>query len=214
MIKSILWDFDGVIAESVDVKGFAFREMYQKYGQEIANKVLAHHMDNGGVSRYEKFKVWHKEFLNIELSQDEIDKLADEFSELVVTNVVSSPMIPGVKEFLERNFHQIDSYIISATPEAELKKIVDEMKLTPLFKAVLGSPTSKVEHINKLVNENSIDIEKSVFIGDSINDFKAAEATNISFILREVDYNQETFKNFNGIRVPDFKNFESILTTI
>ena len=43
MIETILWDFDGVIAESVDVKGEAFREMYLKYGVDIADKVLDHH---------------------------------------------------------------------------------------------------------------------------------------------------------------------------
>lgn len=214
MIKSILWDFDGVIAESVDVKGFAFREMYLKFGEDIADKVLAHHMNNGGVSRYQKFRDWHKKFLNIELTQDEVNSLAQDFSELVVAKVVASPMIAGVKEFLESNKILLDSYIISATPEDELKRIVEKMNLSPFFKGVFGSPKSKVDHINSLVEKKIITKESSVFIGDSINDFNAAEKTNLKFILREVDYNKETFKSFKGTRVSDFENFNEIISSI
>ena len=199
MIKTILWDFDGVIAESVDVKGSAFREMYLQYGENIADKVLSHHMDHGGVSRYQKFKTWHKEFLNIVLTQEEIDALANDFSNLVVSKVVASPMIPGVLEFLKEHRNTIDSYIISATPESELREIVKQMNLSSFFKDVLGSPKSKVEHINDLVRESLIDKETSIFIGDSINDFNAAKATDLKFVLREVEYNQEVFKNYRGV---------------
>lgn len=39
MIKAIFWDFDGVIAESVNVKTEAFYNLYLPYGIEIAEKV-------------------------------------------------------------------------------------------------------------------------------------------------------------------------------
>ena len=52
MIKAIFWDFDGVIADSVNVKTDAFYEMYLPYGKHIADKVRQYHLNNGGVSRY------------------------------------------------------------------------------------------------------------------------------------------------------------------
>ena len=63
-----LFDFDGVIAESVNVKTEAFSILYQPYGKDVVKKVVKHHLTNGGVSRFEKFKIYHKEFLNIELN--------------------------------------------------------------------------------------------------------------------------------------------------
>ena len=62
--KIIFWDFDGVIKDSVPVKGEAFRKLFIKYGSDISEKVVDHHYKNGGVSRYEKIR-----FLSRKLSQ-------------------------------------------------------------------------------------------------------------------------------------------------
>ena len=56
MITEIFFDFDGVLAESVQVKSDAFFKLYLPYGEEVAQKALNHHINNGGMSRFEKFK--------------------------------------------------------------------------------------------------------------------------------------------------------------
>ncbi len=95
MIKAIIFDFDGVIAESVQVKTDAFAEIYQSYGQYIVQKVIEHHITNGGISRFEKFKLYHKEFLGINLTELEVEKLAKKFSKLVMEKVISAPYVKG-----------------------------------------------------------------------------------------------------------------------
>ena len=64
MLKGIIFDFDGVIAESVQVKTDAFVELYKQYESNIVEKVLKHHEANGGMSRFEKIKFYHESFLN------------------------------------------------------------------------------------------------------------------------------------------------------
>ena len=49
-IQAILFDFDGVIADSVHVKTEAFAKIYEPYGKEVVNRVVTHHIANGGVS--------------------------------------------------------------------------------------------------------------------------------------------------------------------
>ena len=58
MLKGIVFDFDGVIAESVQVKTNAFAELYGPFGNDVVQKVISHHEANGGVSRYEKIKYY------------------------------------------------------------------------------------------------------------------------------------------------------------
>ena len=70
VIKNIFFDFDGVILDSVDCKTQAFEAMYAQHGQEIADQVKKHHLENGGVSRFEKFKHWHKKHLGIEITNE------------------------------------------------------------------------------------------------------------------------------------------------
>ena len=65
MIKGIIFDFDGVIVDSVGIKSDAFAHLYNSYGTQIENKVVEHHEKNGGLSREEKIKYYHKNFLNL-----------------------------------------------------------------------------------------------------------------------------------------------------
>ena len=106
-IKSIFFDFDGVLAESVHVKTEAFRQMYLPYGKEVADKVVAHHRANGGVSRYEKFRIWNKAFLNEEIDEQRVQELAQQFSNLVVDGVVASTEINGATYFLEKYYQKL-----------------------------------------------------------------------------------------------------------
>ena len=52
--KLLIFDFDGVIADSVDIKTEAFGELYSEFGEKIVKEVKLYHENNGGVSRYEK----------------------------------------------------------------------------------------------------------------------------------------------------------------
>ena len=103
MLKGIIFDFDGVIAESVKVKTEAFAELYSPYGKGIVKKVVEHHKANGGISRFEKFKLYHKLFLNTDLTSSDIDQMSNKFSFLVVSKVISCPYVPGVMDFIKKN---------------------------------------------------------------------------------------------------------------
>ena len=214
MIKTILWDFDGVIVESVNVKTEAFRDMYIVHGQEIAQKVVDHHMAHGGISRFEKFKIYHENFLNKQISNEELDQLADQFSNLVLRKVIESPYIPGVLGFIQKNQANYQHFIISGTPHEEMNLIIENKNLTSLFKGVMGSPKTKSEWIFDLVKQNKIEIANSVFVGDATTDYNAAIKTGTKFVLREVDYNLEYFKSYQGPRVKNFLGFEKVIEAI
>ena len=83
MLKGIIFDFDGVIAESVQVKTDAFAALYASYGADNVSKVVEHHEANGGMSRFEKIRLYHESFLNRTVTKEEITNLASQFSELV-----------------------------------------------------------------------------------------------------------------------------------
>ena len=42
--KIIFWDFDGVIKNSVFVKGEAFKKTFKDYGFAITSKIIDHHL--------------------------------------------------------------------------------------------------------------------------------------------------------------------------
>ena len=93
MVKGIIFDFDGVVVESVQVKTEAFAALYDSYGEQLVTKVVQHHLENGGMSRFEKFKIYHELFLNVKLSNSELLDLSNKFSKLVVQKVIGADYV-------------------------------------------------------------------------------------------------------------------------
>jgi phosphoglycolate phosphatase-like HAD superfamily hydrolase len=212
--KTILFDFDGVIADSLEVKSRAFYNMYLPYGEEIAKQVRQHHLDNGGMSRFEKFRLYHKIHLNKELTEDEVMELASQFSELVVQGVIESPYVNGVNEFIIDHHEEMDFFIITGTPTDEMKEIAEARGIRQYFKEIFGSPESKGHWVNHIMNEYGYQAGECVFIGDALSDYKAATENNILFILRQHSDNQELFAGKELIRIDDFSNFSSLIKTL
>ena len=63
MIKAIIFDFDGVIAESTNIKTDAFVSIYNEYSEEVQARVKDYHVKNSGISRYKKILYYQKEIL-------------------------------------------------------------------------------------------------------------------------------------------------------
>jgi phosphoglycolate phosphatase-like HAD superfamily hydrolase len=195
-LTNIIFDFDGVILDSMDCKTEAFYQMYLPYGVGIANKIKQYHILNGGVSRFKKFKIWHKEYLDIDLSEEEIQELATKFSEIVFDNVINSKPIPRAIEFINRYSKEFNFFIISATPDDEIKSICNAIGISHNFKEILGSPKSKKEWCSYLKTKyDDVKSSNTIFLGDAISDSEAAKENGFYFALREADYNESIFSN-------------------
>ena len=51
--RAIIFDFDGVIVESEEIKTRAFISMYRGYGPAVVEAAVAHHRANGGIDGHE-----------------------------------------------------------------------------------------------------------------------------------------------------------------
>jgi len=211
-INAIFFDFDGVIADSVHIKTEAFSHLYKHYGKKVVNQVVSHHLANGGMSRFEKFKLYHKDFLGIDLDGQQIQVLSKKFSDLVIQKVVAAPFISGALEFIDNIYINLPLYVISATPQDEINDIVLRKKIRKYFKGIYGSPTSKSEWIKFILGSNNYDPQKVVFIGDAINDYRAAMDGKIRFvgIVNNTEKNIFIGKNVDFI-INNFIELENIL---
>ncbi len=179
----LVFDFDGVLADSVEVKTEAFAALYADYGDEVRKKVIDHHRANGGMSRYEKFRFYHENFLNKKIDEKEIERLADQFSSLVVDKVVSSPEIAGAERFLKKYCADTKVAVVnSATPTDEIREIVKRRGLSDYFKTVVGSPETKSDNLQYLMSLHNMSAEECVFFGDAVTDLDAAKARSVFFI--------------------------------
>lgn len=184
MPEAIIFDFDGVIVESVNVKTEAFAALYEPYGEDIVQQVVAHHREHGGVSRYEKFRHYHGEFLGIELSEKEVEELAQRFSALAEERVITAPYVPGALDVLERYSSLLPLFVASGTPETELLRIVEKRGLAHFFQGVYGSPARKADIIQWVLDEHGFTAATTLMVGDAMTDYLAAKETGLQFVGR------------------------------
>lgn len=206
-IKNIFFDFDGVVAESVSAKTEAFREMYIKYGEDVANKVVAHHITHGGVSRYEKFKIYAQQFLNKTITEKEVQELATIFSNLVLEQVIHSDLVEGVLDFLQKYHQELNFWVITGTPTTEMEVILERRNLRKYFINYYGSPEKKRYWTEYLIEKHQLKREETLFLGDASTDMDAATYSKLHFALRLHKENKEQFKGYKGII---FKNFNEL----
>lgn len=211
VIKNIFFDFDGVILDSVDCKTQAFEAMYTQYGQEIANQVKKYHLENGGVSRFEKFKYWHKKHLGKDITDLELDELTEEFSQIVVHQVLASNQIEGAINFIKKAHDKYKFWIITGTPTNEIKLITDRLGISQYFLGIYGSPSKKKHWVDYILNEHKLDPKETLFLGDAMTDYQAAQHGNLNFALREASYNLDLFKNVQTLRFKTFDDLKKIL---
>lgn len=178
----MVFDFDGVLVESVDVKTRAFAALYSGYGPGVVAKVVAYHLEHGGISRFEKFRHFHRKFLGQPLSAAEEAKFGAQFSELVEDAVVDAHWIGGAREFLEAWHDRMPLFVASGTPDEELKRIVGRRGMTHYFAGVRGSPASKAEIISGFVTGHGLDRHRVLMVGDAGNDLQGALAAGVGFI--------------------------------
>ncbi|HJP19823.1 MAG TPA: HAD-IA family hydrolase [Nitrospinota bacterium] len=183
-MKSIIFDFDGVLAESVDIKTKAFAELYKNHGPKIVKQVVDYHLKNGGISRYEKFKFFQEVLLGLEYTEDVERESGDRFSNLVEEMVVKAPWVTGAKEFLDDYFRRINIYVVSATPDEELKRIIQKRNMAHYFRSVYGANRKKGESILFILEKNGYSSEEAMVVGDSIADYEGAMEAGAKFIGR------------------------------
>lgn len=209
--KSFFFDFDGVIVDSVDIKTQAFGELFKDCGEEIVKKVVGYHLKNGGVSRYEKFKYYYKNIVNKEITSEIIDDLDKKYSRLVVEKIMEAPFIKGVMDFI-RQLNEIgkECFIISATPQKEVKDIAKSRQIAGFFKEIVGSPETKKENLEYLLDKHSIDPDEAVYFGDARSDYEAARKNSVDFI-GIVNISSQELKKLNGIAKIEYFNADLAL---
>jgi phosphoglycolate phosphatase-like HAD superfamily hydrolase len=185
MLKQVvLFDFDGVLVDSVPVKEEAFGALYREYGVDIVTSVKAYHREHGGLSRFDKFQYYHQALLGgiSPLSTFELESLSRRFSECVVQMVIDADEIRHAAEVLHTLHGQVPMHLLSATPEEELAHIVKARGMSDYFCSVHGSPQKKSAHIVSLIKCHGYDRQSMVLIGDALHDYEASCEANIAFI--------------------------------
>jgi HAD superfamily hydrolase (TIGR01549 family) len=207
MVTTIIFDFDGVILDSMPIRKLGFIEALRDFPQEKVAELLEYHERNGGLSRYHKFEYFYREILQQPFEQSDILQLADAFSSIMKARLTDpSNLIQETLDFIRKNRNRYRFFIASGSDEKELRFLCDALGISQYFESIHGSPTPKIKLVENILRDFNLNSEETILIGDAHNDFEAAMHNNIDFFgfnNRELEelgrcyiYSFESFKYF------------------
>jgi phosphoglycolate phosphatase-like HAD superfamily hydrolase len=181
--KVILWDFDGVLMDSMPVRDRGFELTLANYPKKQVQELMEYHRQNGGLSRYAKFRFFFEKIRGEQVSEEQILTLAKCFSEVMMQHLINPELlIKDSFDFVKRYHQKFAMHIVSGSDGNELNEICKRLNLSHFFLSIHGSPISKIDLVASLLQQNNYPKEATVLIGDSKNDGEAALVNGIEFI--------------------------------
>ncbi len=178
----IFWDFDGVIVDSEKVRIAGFEKVLSDYPREEVCELIQYHKENGGLSRYVKFRYFFEEIRKTSITNQEINELSSQFSDIMRERLIKKDiLIETTLNFIKKNFKKIKMHIVSGSDEEELRYLCKKLDIARFFISIHGSPTPKIELVKSLLKDIMVNRDKMILIGDSINDFEAATTNDVEF---------------------------------
>ena len=179
---AVFLDVDGVLIDSVDVKGEAFVETFADFPHN-AEQVLTFHRTHGGLTREIKIRQILESLGDKSPAESEISRRVSRFSDLVAQRVIDAAEIPGTYEFLREWSNRCPLYAVSATPDKELQRIMAARDLVPFFQSVRGWPPEKSRLIGQEIASGGFKASECILVGDSNEDHQAARRASVPFIF-------------------------------
>ena len=182
MPSIIIFDFDGVIVDSNEVRINGFIRLYQNRYPWAIDEFRRYLRLNSGLSRYKKIEYFYENILRIEPELMILTKDAEDYSSIVKSDVIKAPFINGFIDFIKKNINRFEYAMISSSNQLELIEICMNRDIDKYFTEILGSPIEKNKNIERFIrNKNAIKSE-IVYVGDTKYDEIAALNSGISFI--------------------------------
>ena len=205
MIKNIIFDFDGVIIDSMNIRSFGFEEIFKEYDESSVQSLLKYHNENGGLSRFVKIKYFFNTLLNQEIGEQKIFSYAANYSKIMRKKLISKDIIiDETLNFIKSNHLVYNMHIASGSEHTELNYLNQTLSLNSYFLSIDGSPTPKKEIVKSILKENFYKNNETILIGDSINDYDAAKANDIAFI----GYNNRSLKDISEYYIDNYEKFQ------
>jgi phosphoglycolate phosphatase-like HAD superfamily hydrolase len=181
-IQTIIFDCDGVILDSNNIKAEAFYEIGSEFSEEAGLKLANYHKKNGGESRYKKFNYLIENILKKKASINEVQRLSKKFSNITVDNILSATIADKIYELRNKTIDK-KWLVVSGSDQEELRGIFNKREISDLFDGgIFGSPDTKDTILKRELEVGNI-FNPALFIGDSITDFKASKNAKMDFVF-------------------------------
>jgi phosphoglycolate phosphatase len=183
-IKVVVFDFDGTLVESNQIKYDAYYRILPSADEwkQVINRVVARIFEK---SRYTIIEEILREkgcgLQSDEALAAEVYRLGQKYGEKVFYEVKRCPARPSAENLL-RELHKVCRlYLSSISPEKQLRELVAHRGWTGYFEDVFGFPREKSDTLNMILDKEDIRPADLLVVGDGESDKVSARKMGCRF---------------------------------
>lgn len=182
-IKNFIFDIDGTLIDTLDMYMPAMIDTLAKHGHPVAPEKVEQ-------TKHDLFGITGRDALRLAgISEDEIPEIQQDWFDLAYQRADRAKVIEGIPEMLNTLADREDAKIAIATSKLAdeyQKYFVNKYDFAKLFKTAITSADTKKhkpapDPILAAMDKMGADPATTVYVGDTINDMKAAHAAGAKF---------------------------------
>jgi HAD superfamily hydrolase (TIGR01549 family) len=202
----MVFDFDGVIIDSTEVKIDEYRNLFSQFtkNETTLNGIINIYKNSVGIPREITLKKVFKEALGKTISNQEVENLSLDYSKQIFRRLEAIEPLKGFLEYLA--IHQgLNKHIISGAPNSDVSHLVKKLNLSKYFKSIKGGPLNKKNELINIRKREKINAQDIVYFGDQKNDYIAAKSAGVGFIGINAG------SNLDKLECKKFSDFEKLI---
>ncbi|AXG74448.1 HAD family hydrolase [Flavobacterium arcticum] len=217
MIKTVIFDMDGVIVDTEPVHYYAYHQHFKNLEIEVSDALYASFTGNSTKNVYQKLK-------EAFLIEHEIDALVNQKRELfndAFDTKEDLDLLPGVRELIiDLHENGVNLILASSASKVTISRVFNRFKLHQYFSHIVSGedfPKSKPHPaiFEKAAQLSGNEKHECIVIEDSTNGVKAAKAAGIYCVgynsvhskMQELTEADIVISDFNSL---DFKKVRDI----
>lgn len=182
-IENFIFDIDGTLIDTIDMYMPAMIDTLAQHGHPVAP-------DKVEQTKHDLFGITGRDALRLAgISEEEIPEMLKDWFDLAYQRADQAKVIEGIPEMLNTLANREDAKIAIATSKLAdeyQEYFVNKYDFSKLFKVAITSADTKKhkpapDPILAAMNKMGADPATTVYVGDTINDMKAAHAAGAKF---------------------------------
>jgi phosphoglycolate phosphatase-like HAD superfamily hydrolase len=170
--NSFIFDFDGVILDSNNIKKSAISEAVKGVlSDPKANEFVDYFVGLNGIPREEKIAKY--------IPKEQYEYVLNKYESIIGKKLKKARLIPGVKEMIQTLLKfKKKMIVLSGGTQIEVLQLLRDRGLAENFDGVYGGPKNKEENLQNLLLDRPV-----LYFGDSEVDYLVSKNNDFDFIF-------------------------------